>query len=234
MIRQKAFTLTELLIALAIVGAIAALTIPSLLEDINRRVTANQLKNVIVTVQQLMNEELINKNTKSLANTDFASVGDLYNHFTNATICGSTNPCWGPNIESSNNYRSLKELKATRSYPGANTGGRKLKNGVSILYQLTTSNDEYTAQTIDDGTPEGDKCYGLFYIDINGKDKPNIIGRDLFAFRITEKGNITYGTSCNGKTNTQSDETLLNYCKEGGTLTACTALIQRHNWRITY
>lgn len=41
---KKAFTLTELLIALAIVGALAALAIPSLVEDINRKLLISQLK----------------------------------------------------------------------------------------------------------------------------------------------------------------------------------------------
>ena len=42
---KKAFTLTELLLALAVVGAVAALSIPALLENINRKVLASQLKN---------------------------------------------------------------------------------------------------------------------------------------------------------------------------------------------
>ena len=48
---KKAFTLTELLIALAIVGALAALAIPSLVEDINRKLLISQLKNTVVMVQ---------------------------------------------------------------------------------------------------------------------------------------------------------------------------------------
>ena len=49
MLRKKAFTLSELLIALAIVGAISALAIPSIVEDMNRRMLANQLKNLSLT-----------------------------------------------------------------------------------------------------------------------------------------------------------------------------------------
>ena len=66
MLRKKAFTLTELLIALSIVGAIAALSIPALIEDVNRRLLVNQLKNTVVTVQQLVDQQLIENNTKNL------------------------------------------------------------------------------------------------------------------------------------------------------------------------
>lgn len=233
MIRKKAFTLTELLIALSIVGAIAALSIPAVIEDINRRLLVNQLKNTLVTVQQIMDEELINKNTKDLSQTDFSKPATLYSHFAIVGTCDPTkNPCWGPAIENNISYKTLKELKPARAYPTYNTGGIKLKNGVSLLYHLTP--DVYESdQTINDGTKDGDKCYGLFYIDVNGKDKPNITGRDLFAFRVTKKGKISYGMSCSG-TNNHSDATLLNYCKDGGTITACTALLQRYNWKMKY
>ena len=50
---KKAFTLTELLLALAVVGAVAALSIPALLENINRKVLASQLKNTVLTIQNL-------------------------------------------------------------------------------------------------------------------------------------------------------------------------------------
>ena len=41
---KKAFTLTELLLALAVVGAVAALSIPALLENINRKVLASKIQ----------------------------------------------------------------------------------------------------------------------------------------------------------------------------------------------
>ena len=79
MLNKKAFTLSELLIALAIVGAIAALAIPSVIEDMNRRVLANQLKNVSLSIQQLIGEQLIHNKTQNLKYTDFASPTNLLN-----------------------------------------------------------------------------------------------------------------------------------------------------------
>ena len=66
---KKAFTLTELLLALAVVGAVAALSIPALLENINRKVLASQLKNTVLTIQKLADDQLIIKKTQILENT---------------------------------------------------------------------------------------------------------------------------------------------------------------------
>ncbi len=228
MIRQKAFTLTELLIALTIVGAIAALSIPALVNDINSKVAVNQLKNTLVQVQQIMDQELIENNTKSLKDTAFADRTQLYTKFAKSGTC--TADCWGPKIDGTKNYKTLNKLEATRTF-SVDANAIKLKNGVSLYYNPQPT--EYAEGSLKDGTKDGDKCYGIFYIDINGKDKPNIVGRDFFAFRITQKGNISYGSSCTGNLNV-AEATLIKQCKEDTALTSCTALIQRHNWKITY
>ena len=62
---KQAFTLTELLIALGIIGAIAAISIPSLMTSINNRILTNQLKSTVGAIQQLMNDEMVTKNTKA-------------------------------------------------------------------------------------------------------------------------------------------------------------------------
>ena len=53
------FTLTELLIALTIIGVIAGLTIPSLMENIQKRLLITQLKSSIGAIQQLTNNQMI-------------------------------------------------------------------------------------------------------------------------------------------------------------------------------
>ena len=75
--QKRAFTLTELLIALGIVGAIAAISIPSLMSTINNRVLASQLKNTVVGIQQVIDEQLTRNNTMSLSDTDFSSTNKL-------------------------------------------------------------------------------------------------------------------------------------------------------------
>lgn len=213
MLRKKAFTLSELLIALAIVGAISALAIPSIVEDMNRRMLANQLKNLSLTIQNLAGEQLINNKTQTLDNTDFKSPTALLSSSNFAIVddCSDRSKCVV------NNYATIDGY--TRAFPNYTT--RKLKNGVTIAYTLS----DIALEDPDD------RGYGLFYVDLNGIDKPNIIGRDHFVFRISKKGRMVDGT---GNNNT-SDATLKSYCKDGrNTPTACYTLVERSNWKINF
>jgi prepilin-type N-terminal cleavage/methylation domain-containing protein len=216
MLRKKAFTLSELLIALAIVGAISALAIPSIVEDMNRRMLANQLKNLSLTIQNLAGEQLINNKTQTLDNTDFKSPTALLSssNFAIADDCSDRSKCVA------NSYGAIKNEGYSRAFPNYTT--RKLKNGVTIAYTLSD---------IALVGAEDDRGYGLFYVDLNGIDKPNIIGRDHFVFRISKKGRMVDGT---GNNNT-SDATLKSYCKDGrNTPTACYTLVERNNWKINF
>ena len=77
MLNRKAFTLSELLVALAIVGAIAAMAIPAVVEDMNRKLLANQLKNISLTVQTLAADQLVANKVQSLEYTDFKNPTSL-------------------------------------------------------------------------------------------------------------------------------------------------------------
>ena len=56
--KKIAFTLIELLLALGIVGAIAALSAPSIMDNINRRVLTSQLKNITNDITFLQKDKL--------------------------------------------------------------------------------------------------------------------------------------------------------------------------------
>lgn len=217
---KKAFTLVELLLALAVVGAVAALSIPAMLDNINRRVLASQLKNTVLAIQNLADEQLVNNKTQTLNNTSFANPAELLtsSNLAISNQCTSADDCWPAN------YKKLSDMTNSVGRPGGTS--KMLKNGAVVNYSLSELGEEWS---------DGDKCYGLFWVDVNGKDKPNILGRDFFAFRITKKGKIVYGTSCNGlKSEDTTDEKMLDYCKTNTYATACLAHIQRNNWKITY
>ena len=63
---KSAFTLTELLIALGVIGAIAAISIPSLMSTINNKIHATELKNTVASIQQLISDQMIAHKTKTL------------------------------------------------------------------------------------------------------------------------------------------------------------------------
>ncbi len=207
------------MVALGIIGAIAALSIPSLLNSINNRLLTTKLKNFVTSVQQLANEQMVSHKTRNLRNTDFASSTQLLssNNFDIAMFCKGTDKykC----IEKQ--YRQLHDMKPM----GVNATSYNpvlLKNGVAFTYTVYSST--YTPKYSDD-----DAIMGWFEVDVNGKDAPNVIGRDYFSFGITIKGKIVDST-----TNTPVDlETKISKCKNHNGI-ACFGAIVDSGWKMPY
>ena len=168
MINKKAFTLTELLIALGIIGAIAAMAIPSTINKIHNASLATSLKSNVAAIQQIVSDQLVLKRTKDLNDTDLATADGFYSKLNDAQKCVDDTECWGGTT-----YKTLDGLDGAYDSP---TGGVKLKNGAAIAYIPETTN--------------GAEDIAWISIDVNGPERPNIIGRDLFKFGITKTGMI--------------------------------------------
>ena len=216
---KKGFTLTELLIALGIIGAIAAISIPNLIGAINKKQLTLQAKNTVASINQMMSDELVDKKVKTLTETDFKTPNDLMtvNHFAIATKCASAASCW------TESYKILADKSAAR-IPGGVEGEMPtviLKNGAILSYNSYRNNIEL---------PEGDKMYGIFYSDVNGVEPPNILGRDYFCFVVTEKGRTTYA----GTNQALSNSDLKTSCLNGSLMTGCLPYIQNNGWKMDY
>ena len=76
----------------------------------------------------------------------------------------------------------------------------QLSNGISIAVQAKGNCRKYNS------------VCALVYVDVNGADKPNVFGKDLFVFTI-----INNDTGCNS-----NSESAMN----------CAAVISKNNWKI--
>ena len=217
--KQKAFTLTELLIALTIIGAVSAMAIPNLIEGIHKRTLTTQLKNIYGTVQELAREQLATRNTKNLLDTDFGDPEKLLTdkNFQITKKCTSAASCY------SAQYKTLNKTITTRVYEG-NPKTVVLKNGQILSYQKSIQ-----AYKVDGGK---DRAIGLFYVDVNGADKPNIVGRDVFWFYITQKRKVVDHYIATGAA--YNKNTALSNCKSGNTITGCISLVMRNGWEMNY
>ncbi|MEE0496003.1 MAG: type II secretion system protein [Cyanobacteriota bacterium] len=167
--KNKAFTLSELLIALGIIGVIATLSIPSIVSTIQYNILATQLKNNVVAIQQIIDDQKVEHKTKDLHDTDFKSSESFYSIMSKAQTCSGDTKCWG------DSYRTI-DGSAVSSYDSTPSGGIKLKNGATISY---IPNDVETGLWV-----------GTINVDVNGPEQPNIIGRDRFQFGIAVNGKI--------------------------------------------
>lgn len=195
---KKGFTLTELIISLAIVGSIAVLVIPSLVSDVYTKAYINQLKNMSAMIEQLAADQMINKRTPNLSDTDFKAAANLLTS-SNFAIVGSSGA-----LLNGVTYKKANGTTATvseKSYTAI-----RLKNGVVLGYAPSASTDTTYA--------------GTFILDVNGTDNPNMVGRDLFVFKITKKGKTASGASTIS----------LSSC-DGGDAKACYGYLVQNNWK---
>lgn len=218
MIKSKAFTLTELLLALTIVGTIATLTVPRMMEDIHKKTSIAQLKNTINQIELAITKQMTEVKTSDLTNTVFNNVNNVASAFDTSIVCNNNNreKCWNTAP-----YKIVNRNTQAAWTPGSIYF--VLKNGTSISYSRNEGNESFP------------NLVGTFYIDLNGNNGPNIIGRDAFAMYVTREGKLQgyWGTTNNAslaqvKANIAGDENM------SGVATNCYNYLTMNNWVMDY
>ena len=175
--KHLAFTLTELLLSLTIVGVLAVLTVPILMNNFQNRLFATQIKNFSAEIEQFAQDQLITHKTRDLFDTDFGEPSKLLTdgHFSIVKICTANKSftnCWKTQATGKDKvtYKFLNGGKLLDTWSNC-APTIILKNGVMFCYGMMDNNLR-------------------FVVDVNGNDKPNIVGRDIFAFYLTSKGHV--------------------------------------------
>ena len=163
---KRGFTLAEVLITLGVIGVVAALTIPSLSSNYQKRVLTTQLQKAYAELSQagamalademggdfrqsktLRDGNFVNKFVKASGSSTFADSYDIYN----------CNGCGSKSMSNINNF-----------YNNKNYSCGKLGMGASFCVNR-----------------EGDG-----FLDINSNKGPNQIGRDMFMIGFGTDGTI--------------------------------------------
>ncbi|MBP3820858.1 type II secretion system protein [bacterium] len=194
--KKNAFTLAETLIALGVIGIIAALTIPSLITTISNTVRENQMavfERKLGKGADLLN---IDNGIGPYYNDTESFVKRLSEHLKIVTICGKDNlrDCITYNAiqqEGSEPYE-IEDIE-TKSFTGIDAdeyldaAGFVLADGTPMV--LAFKKDcpisdpdavEYTG-TKKEAKSNNTSCIAGFY-DINGNKGPNKFGKDIVGF----------------------------------------------------
>ena len=175
--QTKAFTLAEVLITLAIIGIVAALTIPMLMNNISDKESKTAWKETYSMLSQAT-LRIMQDNDETMkglcVGMDYQCIADLYEAYLSTTkTCDSSTfygTCW------SNSFTSL-----SGSSPGWGAGsGALLKNGSFAGFYYYAPNCDFSYI--------GTQLCGEIIVDVNGFKRPNVIGRDIFLVKITDKG----------------------------------------------
>lgn len=181
---KAGFTLAEILITLGIIGVVAAITIPSLMQNNKAAKLRTQfLKNysVISQVLKLMENDDVSTDPRDYSGSTYYKTFAKY--LTNVTDCGGFSGSTSTNKKRADgcySYKIYDEYKdgykylTSNNYVGDglfNNGQLMLPDGSLIFF---------------DDSPEREGWKGtVIYVDVNGyKNKPNRLGYDFFALEI--------------------------------------------------
>lgn len=198
--RYTSFTLAEVLITLAILGVVAAITIPSMINNINNEKLATSLKKEFSTLSQAT--QLISNDNggslKGLCNdNDNNCLRDWYGRYLkNMKSCdknASLDICWHNN--SGTRIAYWLNGSAVNSWPGSLAVGITA-DGAFVRYSDVSKdclNDFY-------GNLKETIGCGRIVIDVNGFNQPNIVGRDIFYFALLKNRLAPYSIDLTGFT----------------------------------
>ena len=168
---KKAFTLAEILITLGIIGVVAAMTMPVLIENYKKKQTVTQLKKIYSALQQSI--QLSQNNYGDFCNWDWGLTSEdffkryLSSNFSVLKNCGNGEGCWNTD-------------------GGFQLNGNKYSEAPSF-----TSNGLASKLSLMDGTfvalIKQDNNHIHIHVDLNGDKRPNVYGKDIFVMTLTSK-----------------------------------------------
>lgn len=169
--KKAAFTLAEVLITLGIIGVVAAMTMPSLIQNYQEKATVTKLKKCYSLVSQayvsILNDE--GGSDTLQAGDDLEMMEKFGKYLKYQKTCGRNKGCF-PNVTyksvTGNDYSKWEDDTTDRSRA-------ILTDGTLIMFNFNALKNN------------SDNFYAQIYVDINGFKGPNQLGRDFFYFYIS-------------------------------------------------
>ena len=158
---KRGFTLAEVLITLGVIGVVAAMTLPVLIQNMNKQAWVSGLLKTYTTLEQGFKMVLVDENVEDFGNS--SCIGG-YEDFKNCML----------------KYFKASEVSLSDYVQ------KPITTEEGPYY--TASQTKTSAIALADGTLVfygGNGNVGhVFFTDVNGKKGPNTYGRDIFAFIV--------------------------------------------------
>ena len=224
--------MSEVLITLGIIGVVAALTLPSLITNYQKKITVTRLKEAYSILSQ----------TVIWASTDYGdqmSWGNFKYSYDSQDDVTKNLPMQTKEFADKyivkyisdarvHGWKSVEDFGIKSGYVGLN--GKQLTNGnlssTSQNYIVELKNGQVLYIHLDVWRQISVGC--IIYVDINGKKGPNMFGKDTFTLVLGSGKLQPYYLNA-------GIETVKKNCVKGaewGSIT-CAALILHDNWQIT-
>lgn len=231
---KKAFTLAEVLITLGVIGVVAAMTMPTLINKYQKKITVERLKSTYSILSQAIKLSEIENGPIDMWDTSAASGYNEDNYNKGKTFFEKylapyikivkeckylSNECWGESYtEMRGNVSGHWSASSNHSYSVVLTNGVLI--GIYMAYNDLVQ----------------------IHIDINGKSNPNILGKDGFDMAIKKQG--IYNDYINVENSgiylvgsgldkaKLTNPNIIYSCTKSGYGTFCPALIMIDGWQI--
>ncbi len=190
---KKAFTLSEVLIALAVIGIIAAITVPSVSIYMQNLHLQSQFKKVYSELAQLA--RIFYSDNGNISVSDYAyenglssTITKLSYYLKEAVLLTSSGQGTSNSEGVYEAFYPIKTLNGQQYSGGANSTG---KNSSFLCdnsgFKMTLSG----AIFLFNDAPSAENINGpVICVDINGQKGPNTYGKDYFLFLFTTDGNL--------------------------------------------
>lgn len=226
------FALAEVLITLGIIGIVAALTIPSLITNYQKKVTVERLKQAYTIIYNTI-RTVENENEGPLLTLTATNKGDIgkHNFFAELYLVPYLSGLTKTKYKKSPTTWTGNSVYFSPSYIYC------MQNGICFW---SFGNGGYNTET-----EYGWLNYLYVLVDINGPSLPNISGKDIFYFAVhfNDTGTIIDGKTFGVRaTSSMSDlygdgtDASEGGCNKTGTNwsngSKCTEIIMRNNWKI--
>lgn len=226
-LEKAAFTLAEVLITLAVIGVVAAMTIPTLISRYQKHETLNKFKKAYSTLANavaLSNANdftlysLSGKEVSSELTQDFLN-NNWFRYFNSPVITPDGTQAYELERPYKDQKGNIQDWAIKTDYPHARVY-YKTRDGIGYFMVFMTWNSDYTVATYSEKM--------TVYTDLNGIKEPNILGKDVFVFDIDLINNKVTPQCSNNRTYAQIN----GNCSEKGIGNCCGTKIIRDGWKI--
>lgn len=205
--RYMGFTLAEVLIALGIIGVVAVLTIPSIIQNSKNKAEVTRLEKFYTIFSQAMRTYAINQGCNDMQCTGMfnGQIGDntwesnidtaiksafkiVKSCSTNAIGCdtGFYKPLKYLDKTPAPATFNINKLLATGSFSGGHSF-MTADGSMFMIYDTDTGNCNMHSGKSHNGQKLKNSC-AYAYVDVNGPKEPNTFGQDIYMYEIGNDG----------------------------------------------
>ena len=172
---KEGFTLAEVLITLLIIGVIASIVIPGIINNTNEAEYNAGIKKVYADLSNAVKVIQVNNGgTVNVGDVSGSSSVTFRDDFCNVMSCIKTDTA--TNIFGSNTYKYYKGVNWNVVGSSINSAAA-LNNGTLIKFESGGNCNNFVPLNV---------C-GYMWVDINGQKGPNMWGKDLYFFYVARK-----------------------------------------------